>query len=160
MPGMAEVYGWVRETRKGLLEWCASLPADVYLQERDEFGWGSIRNALIHTADCYRFWLAEEALGRGMDRFDPSTHPDAQSAFALFGKVDDIVAAFIAKFPREELGRSLVRQVRWQPEPLVISPLWLLAHTVTHEFHHKGQIVTMGRILGKPAPETDLWIPG
>jgi len=153
---MVEVYGWVRETRKGLLEWCGSLPADVYLQERREFGWGSIRNTLVHAADCYRFWLAEEALGREVDRFEPRGYPDAPSAFALFKEVDDIVAAFVAKFPGEELSRPLSRRVRWRPDPLVISPLWLLAHTVTHEFHHKGQIVAIARQMGYEPPNTDV----
>jgi len=29
-------------------------------------------------------------------------------------------------------------------------------HVITHAFHHKGQIVAMLRILGYPAPDTDL----
>ena len=32
-------------------------------------------------------------------------------------------------------------------EPLSTTPLWLLTHTETHEFHHKGQIVSMARHL-------------
>ena len=33
-------------------------------------------------------------------------------------------------------------------EPWSITPLWLLTHTETHEFHHKGQIVSVARHLG------------
>jgi uncharacterized damage-inducible protein DinB len=44
------------------------------------------------------------------------------------------------------------RGLGWRtPESWVI-----LLHVITHAFHHKGQIVAMLRILGYPAPDTDL----
>ncbi|MFP3360862.1 DinB family protein, partial [Planococcus sp. SIMBA_143] len=36
---------------------------------------------------------------------------------------------------------------------------WLYTHTATHEFHHKGQIVKIGRKLGYIPPDTDLIEP-
>jgi uncharacterized damage-inducible protein DinB len=36
------------------------------------------------------------------------------------------------------------------------SPGFILLHVITHAFHHKGQIVTMLRIVGYPAPDIDL----
>jgi uncharacterized damage-inducible protein DinB len=36
-------------------------------------------------------------------------------------------------------------------------------HPLTHEFHHKGQMLAMGRMLGHPFPpgrDTDLVGPG
>lgn len=153
------VYECVKETRKGLLAYCASLPQEVYTRESEDFGWGSIRNTLIHAADCYRYWLAEAALGEPVGAFQAKDHPDAAGAARLFETVDGIVVAFIGRFPAERLDEAFGRKVNWQPEPLVVTPRWLLAHTITHEFHHKGQIVAMGRILGFPAPETDLYLP-
>ena len=38
----------------------------------------------------------------------------------------------------------------------VRTPALILHHVLTHAFHHKGQIVSMCRILGYPAPDTDL----
>jgi uncharacterized damage-inducible protein DinB len=34
--------------------------------------------------------------------------------------------------------------------------LHILLHVITHTFHHKGQVVAMLRVLGHPAPDTDL----
>ncbi|PYV64939.1 MAG: hypothetical protein DMG97_33515 [Acidobacteria bacterium] len=31
-----------------------------------------------------------------------------------------------------------------------------LSHVLMHAFHHKGQVVTTLRVLGYPAPDTDL----
>jgi len=36
------------------------------------------------------------------------------------------------------------------------TPLQLFTHVLTHEFHHKGQIMTMCRILGYTPVETDV----
>ena len=38
----------------------------------------------------------------------------------------------------------------------VRTPALVLHHVLTHAFHHKGQIVAMCRLLGHPAPDTDL----
>jgi len=31
-----------------------------------------------------------------------------------------------------------------------------MTHVMTHEFHHKGQIMTMGRMLGYTPPDADV----
>ena len=36
------------------------------------------------------------------------------------------------------------------------TPAFILLHVITHGFHHKGQIVAMLRLLGYPAPDTDM----
>ncbi len=151
-----EVYGWVKETRKGLAAYCASLPAEVYTAERGDLGWGSIKNVHVHIADCYRFWLAATAQGLRTERFEAADYPDAAGVARLFSQVDDLVAQFCGAFAGEAFGRALALKVRWQATPFVATPLWLLTHVITHEFHHKGQMVAWGRLLGYPPPETDL----
>ena len=36
------------------------------------------------------------------------------------------------------------------------TPAFILNHVITHAFHHKGQVVAMFRLLGRPASDTDL----
>lgn len=31
-----------------------------------------------------------------------------------------------------------------------------MTHVMTHEFHHKGKIMTMGRMLGYTPPDADV----
>ncbi len=158
--GVAEVYRWVRATRSGLLAYCASLPGGVYTAERDDFGWGSIRNTVVHVADCYRIWLAQFALKVDVPRYRAASYADVPKAGRLFEEVDGIVDQFLAEFGGERLSRKLSLNLSWQESSFVTTPSWLMTHTITHEFHHKGQIVAWGRILGHPAPETDLAGPG
>lgn len=43
-----------------------------------------------------------------------------------------------------------------------VSQRWLLMHPITHEFHHKGQMMTPARIWGytmPPETDTDLVPP-
>lgn len=154
-----EVYQWVQRTRRGLLAYCATLPAHAFVLERNDFGWGSMRNTLVHVADCYRFWLAETASGRETARYQEAGSPDVAAVEALFAKTDAIVASFLAAHAGPRFAQPLSLSVRWQKEPLRVSPLWLVTHTITHEFHHKGQVVALGRLLGYAPPETDLAAP-
>ena len=52
---------------------------------------------------------------------------------------------FVSSVARRRLERGELR-----------SPVFIVLHVKTHTFHHKGQIVAMLRILGYPAPDTDL----
>lgn len=146
------MYEWVRQTREVMFEYCAALPAEIYRQVLPAFGPESIRGLHVHAAQCYLHWLGEG-----------SEEPDGDDAAAtrrLFARADEVVARFLARAWADP-DRSVSRAVRWRAEPLTVTPRWLLMHTVTHEFHHKGQIVKLGRLLGHPvAADTDLALPG
>lgn len=158
---IAEVYDWVKDARGRLLQYCTAMPSDVFRSHRDDFGYGSLHGTLLHVADCYRFWLAETVMKRDIEDFRAQDYPDAASLQSLFaGYVDPLVEEFIAGYCNgETLGRPLDLLVHWQEGPYPATPLWLMTHVITHEFHHKGQIVAFGRILGYPPPETDLYLP-
>ncbi|MCY9423036.1 DinB family protein, partial [Bacillus paralicheniformis] len=57
-------------------------------------------------------------------------------------KFDD----FIEKEPSWKAGSGIVKK----------TPHQLLIHSITHEFHHKGQIVAMLRLLGYIPNNTDI----
>ncbi|MBR7794935.1 hypothetical protein GT022_02615 [Agaribacter marinus] len=49
--------------------------------------------------------------------------------------------------------------VSWQDEEEELTPLWHFTHAATHEFHYKGQIVSMLRQLEYTSDDTDLIKP-
>lgn len=158
---IAEVYEWVKDARGRLIEYCSEMPAEVFGSRRGDFGYGSLLATLLHVADCYRFWLAETVMKRDLAEFQAQDYPDAGSLKVLFQDyVDPLVEEFLAGYGSPEaLGRPLNLHVHWQESPYPATPLWLMTHVITHEFHHKGQIVALGRVLGYPPPETDLYLP-
>ncbi len=39
---------------------------------------------------------------------------------------------------------------------LMVNPLQLFTHVITHEFHHKGQIMSLSRHLGYTPVDADI----
>ncbi len=83
---------------------------------------------------------------------------DAKAMRERFKFVDGIVHVALEKFttPDEPL------EFAHRSGPLKVTQRWLLLHPITHEFHHKGQLLALARILEHPLPgdiDTDLVLP-
>jgi len=156
------LYAWVRRTRETVFDWTASLPAEVYTAERPEFAIGSLRTVHAHAGECYLWWTGHFGLGldwAGLDR-DPSSLPDVAAMRAYFRQVDAVVERAMATFADLDAEFTVHHPAAG---PMPVTRRWLLMHPLTHEFHHKGQMLAMGRMLGHPFPagrDTDLVYPG
>jgi uncharacterized damage-inducible protein DinB len=155
------MYDWVRRTREVLFEYTDSLPNEVYTLEHPDFAYGSIRNIHAHVAGCYQFWVGAMGLQQNITYVDEpaSSLPDAASMRAAFAKVDLMLEEAFSKFQSLDEPLKVVRPGR---DTLMVSQRWLITHPITHEFHHKGQLLALGRVLGHPLPsnaDTDLVLP-
>ncbi len=153
-------YGFIRRTREVLFAYLEELPRDKLHSAVPGFGRSSIIRTHIHVADCYRYWLGSFAFGQKRADFSFATEEeigqaDVRKVCDRFGLADEAVERFLDKYASSML-ESIANEVKWQAEPWSTTPLWLLTHTETHEFHHKGQIVAMTRLLGYEPPNTDL----
>lgn len=87
-------------------------------------------------------------MGQGADvrRSRPGGSPAVRAAFA---EVDVAVAEALATFA------DLDEPFAWtdpQGGTKTLTRRWLLLHPITHEFHHNGQALALGRVLGHPHP--------
>lgn len=98
------------------------------------------------------------ALETGEPKVKASDVTDVNEMRTIFERVDQLVFRFLDEYD-ERFDEKISRKVSWQEEEEELSPLWLLTHTITHEFHHKGQIVTLARALGYEPVDTDLLTP-
>ncbi|MFK7696805.1 DinB family protein [Paenibacillus sp. HJGM_3] len=80
---------------------------------------------------------------------------DMHQMFQLFQRMDSIVDIFLREYG-ERLDHRIIGTLSWRSEEFDLTALELMSHVITHEFHHKGQIMTMGRILGYTPPDTDI----
>lgn len=105
----------------------------------------SINDILSHVAACYINWIDIFALKRTLQDvyFD-----------SLFLKVDNAVNDFLDHF--EFKLNVPIRGVHDACGSLAATPAEIFTHVLTHEFHHKGQIMNMCRNLGYLPPETDI----
>ncbi|RYY14423.1 MAG: DUF664 domain-containing protein [Cytophagaceae bacterium] len=148
-------YGLVQQARTVLLAYCATLAPADFVAPVVSFGHGSIRDLLVHVANAYQIWLGRVALGRLDTTHPPTEVPDVAAVRQLFERADALVADFTQAAGEDWLTEREFR-VRRQPEPLLLTPFQIFTHVCTHEFHHKGQVLTMSRLLGYEPVDTDV----
>lgn len=152
-------YEWVRQTRLTLLDYCKELNQNDFTRQNG-YGWESVRDSLVHIADCYIAWLGSFVL---LKTKKPLTPKDERQKLKLddikirFEQVDSFVNE-VFELHGKQLSEPIQRKIPWRDETEIITftPGKLIMHTITHEFHHKGQIVAMIRQMGYEPPNTDV----
>lgn len=144
------LYAWTRQTRENLFDFVEKMPPDELTAEHPHIPMGSFRNLLVHVASAYMFWVKRVGLGKKVQWPEPTDFPDMAAVRALFAEVDGLVTDFLDRHPGEALYEQITREIK-RREGLVrftLSPLWLVSNGITHEFNHKGQLLTSARARG------------
>ncbi len=153
---LQQQYDWIRLARQNLFAFLEELPPQVLHQTLSDSGRGTIIRTHIHVVDSYKFWLESFAFKKIDEHRDitvETARADVKFVREKFLEVDELVQRFLQAYD----GRwyEPIEQDGWDGYPKSPTPLLLLTHTMTHEFHHKGQIVFMARHLGYPPPADD-----
>ena len=73
--------------------------------------------------------------------------------------VDSVVIEALEKFENPD---AMLEHHQQNGNVEKLSQRWLIVHPITHEFHHKGQLLALARVLEHPLPagaDTDLVLP-
>ena len=149
-----EQYELVRESRAVLFNYCKTISESHFVTDTTLFGrGGSIRNLLVHIANTYEFWIAKHGLNKDVVFTSYNSVENIYSAIKLFGLVDNIMYEFIALI--EKHGH---KQINYQINEVknTADSFKLFSHVITHEFHHKGQILSLSRHFGYLPVDTDI----
>ncbi len=147
-------YQLVVSARHVLFAYCHSMqPADM-LKPIPQFNNSSINSLLVHNANTYVHWLIKVAAQRQFDFFEDKDI-SITAIEKIYAIVDQTVADFLLQF-EETLDVAIPFSIPGKGFQLTLSPLQLFTHVITHEFHHKGQILTMSRTLGYTPIDTDI----
>lgn len=149
-----EQYEAVRESRRVLLGYCKTISQPDLLNENSLFGrGGSIRNLLVHIANVYEFWIAKNGLNKNISFTGYQSKQSVTDIVGLFDNFDIFMYEFINLFQLPE-----TKQIEYEinGNRNTVSPLKLFTHAITHEFHHKGQILSLSRHLGYTPVDTDI----
>jgi uncharacterized damage-inducible protein DinB len=94
---------------------------------------------------------------RGLQKTISYTQYDSiktiKEVIALFDKVDHLMMEFLNGL--NEYNREKIK-IEFRGEKQSVDPLKLFIHVITHEFHHKGQIMSLSRHLGYIPVDTDV----
>jgi uncharacterized damage-inducible protein DinB len=146
-------YEFVRSSRSVLFEYCSKMSAHDFIKEHTHFGRGSVRNLLVHVGNTYGFWIGEQALKQQMNYLPHHDVTSVAEAADYLATMDSLVIFFIENY-QENFSNDL--QLSIHGKAVIASPLKLFTHVITHEFHHKGQILSMSRHMGYIPVDTDI----
>jgi uncharacterized damage-inducible protein DinB len=147
-------YQTVKGSRNLLLNFCSAISHEHFVQSIENFGYSSTRNLLAHVSNASLYWLAEFALKGAPLYAKPEEITNVAGVRLRFEEVDRAMEKFLTAYPNHTL--LLSGWAKWGKKDISVSVLDLFTHVITHEFHHKGQILSMGRHLGYMPVDTDV----
>ena len=152
--GIIELHATMHERLDLLLSHVASVPNDLHRKQISGFGHASIWKQLVHILTCEEGWV-HDLQNEEFAGWHEEDCPTMADLLAAKDRIRKATRTYVSDLPEEQLNTTLVkRPVDWGGE--LRSPAFILLHVITHAFHHKGQVVAMLRIVGYPAPDTDL----
>ena len=143
-------YVLVKESREQVFQLLGKMPTEDFLKPIT-FDGKSIAHLYVHIANTYQGWLVKFAGQTEAESFDVQQIQNIHDLVALFQKVNEVVEEFIKKTQEQGVFKnSSISQT------LELSALKLFTHVITHEFHHKGQVLMLTRQLGHQPMDTDV----
>ncbi len=149
-----ELYAYTTWANDRVLDAVAELDAAAFTKDLGS-SFPSVRETLVHLLAVDWVWLAR------WQGESPTGMPDSWdlSSFAAirakWTEVQRARTAFVAALSDADLERPVAYRTR-KGEAHVNPYGEMLRHVVNHTTHHRGQLVTMLRQLGRSAPDTDL----
>lgn len=137
-----------------MLDHLSTIPAGDYAREVPGFGFPTAHAQVVHILNCEGFWVQTLQALPFKDQ-DPADWPTVSDARVLQREVRQKTLNYLSDLSEQNLNARMELHFP-DGDTAVRSPALVLHHVLTHAFHHKGQIVSMCRILGYPAPDTDL----
>ncbi len=147
-------YTLVRQSRQVVFHFLETNVTGDISTPLSAFNDKTISYMYVHIANTYIAWVGNFALNGSFayrDQDKPLNLPQLQS---LFVQVDEIMDRFIAHFSAHPA--QAVKGYKWPEKYIETDAYSIFTHVLTHEFHHKGQAMTMARLLGHIPPDTDV----
>lgn len=146
-------YNLVLESRNILFDYCKTIKNEDFINEKSSFGrGGSMRNLLVHIANTYEFWVANISLKKNMVFSPYENYQNIEDVIKLFLSIDEFMDAFF------ELTKKSGNEIEYERkgQKTRTEPFKIFTHVITHEYHHKGQILSLSRHLGYIPIDTDI----
>jgi uncharacterized damage-inducible protein DinB len=152
--GIRKFHGWTHASLGLVLDHLSTMPTDDYVREVSGFGFRTLREQTIHIFNCEGFWVHTL---QGLPYADRTIRecPALADVRGLQKEVSQSTHAYLSILTDQQLNADTELHFS-DGDVTVRTPALVIHHVLTHAFHHKGQIVAMCRVLGRPAPDTDL----
>ena len=136
-----------------LLAHCRELGREGIDRELTGFGYPTVRLQLHHAIGAQKYWVGV-LQGRVDADEDAPDYPTIESLQAYRTGVFQATEAYLRAASAEELNTARP-MMTWGNREQMLIPAHVIVRTVTHLYHHQGQITAMCRLLGRPLHGVD-----
>ena len=151
---LTQQYQLVLSSRNVVMEYCYRLDDKLFVK-LSSFNDKSISDLLVHITHVYTLWLGQFSIRKKVIFAEPEKINNLEMLHQLYEGVNNLVAEFL-KYAEQTSSKEISGDAGTPPQYVTRSPFEIFTHVITHEFHHKGQILIMGRQLGLVPPDTDI----
>lgn len=136
-----------------LLAHCRPFGVDEVNRSLEGFGYPTIRLQLHHEISAQEYWLSV-LNGRMVAEETEHLYPTIESLEAYRTRVAGAITDYLRGASAAELNTARP-MTTWGGGETSLMPAHVILRTLTHLYHHQGQVVAMCRLLGKPASGLD-----
>jgi len=150
---LLDIHARTHSNLTDLLVHCRGLDAEALNREIPGFGYPTVRLQLHHGLGGETYWIGVLEGRIDVDDDDPE-YPTIASLEALREKVFAVTESYLTDATSDELNTPRSMKT-WGGTDKVLVPAHVIMRTVTHLYHHQGQVTAMCRLLGHPVGGLD-----
>lgn len=147
-------YALIKESREVVFRFLEVEVKHDIAKPLPSFNGKTISYLYVHIANTYIAWAGNFALNGSSVYYDQDAPLNIRELQSLFAQVDETMSLFINHFA--ENPTQAVKGYKWPEKYIETDAFGIFTHVISHEFHHKGQAMTMARLLGHVPPDTDI----
>lgn len=151
---LQELLAYHYDRRERVYDFASGFTEEEFVREMN-VGWGSVRGILVHCLEAEAYWI-QCGVRKGKRPIYPfGDYPDIAAVRRLAAEERERTERFLAGVTQAELAREYSNT--YSDGTVVRFTLAkALLHIITHDTHHRAQVLTLGRQLGYVPPEIDL----
>ena len=150
---LSSQYLLIKSSREVVLKYFSEIKSADFTRKLESFNNSSMQSLYAHSLNTYIHWLKRFAKKEEYPYFKTEELKNAKDFRAAFETINSIVEEFISE--HSDPYDKITGYIAWQKKDFTYTALDLFTHVTTHEFHHKGQLMTMSRLLGYSPPDAD-----
>lgn len=147
-------YELVKSSRQVVFEFLQEVVKSDILKPISTFNEKTISFMYLHIANTYIAWTGNFALKESDSYYDQEMTIDLMELRNIFDGIDKMMSHFIDHFSTNH--DTSISGYKWPEKYIETNVYGVFTHVLSHEFHHKGQAMTMARLLGHIPPDTDV----
>ncbi|MBN8585828.1 MAG: DinB family protein [Ignavibacteria bacterium] len=150
---LSSQYLLIKSSREVVLKYFSEIKPSDFARKLESFNNSSMQSLYIHSLNTYIHWLKRFAKKEEYPYFKTEELKSANDFCTAFETINSIVEEFISE--HSDPFDKITGYITWQKKDFTYTALDLFTHVTTHEFHHKGQLMIMSRLLGYSPPDAD-----